>query len=79
MARPTGSTFTAILPYFKAEGIAAINWGFVDGKSQTKFPWDSWHKPYPDEPTPWFHDVLRADGTPYDAKEAEVIRTAMGR
>jgi Cellulase (glycosyl hydrolase family 5) len=73
MARQTGSTFETILPYFKALKVAAINWGFVDGKSQTKFPWDSWEKPYPDDPELWFHDVVRADGTPYRADEVQLI------
>lgn len=79
MARPTGSTFQDVLPFFKAERIAAINWGFVDGKSQTKFPWDSSSKAYPDEPEPWFHDVLRRDGTPYRADEVELIRKLTGK
>ncbi len=79
MARPTGSTFKDVLPFFKAEKIAAINWGFVDGKSQTKFPWDSSSKTYPDEPEPWFHDVLRRDGTPYRADEVELIRKLTGK
>jgi Cellulase (glycosyl hydrolase family 5) len=74
MARQTGSTFDTILPYFKAQKVAAINWGFVDGKSQTKFPWDSWEKPYPDDPELWFHDILRADGRAYRADEVQLIR-----
>jgi hypothetical protein len=78
MARPTGSTFASIMPYFKAEKIAAINWGFVDGKSQTKFPWDSWDRTYTGDPDPWFHDVLRSDGTPYNAEEARLIRELTG-
>ena len=48
---------------------------FVDGKSQTRLPWDSWKKPYTmDEPTIWFHEVFRADGTPYRAAETDLIR-----
>ncbi len=78
MARPTGSTFQDILPFFKAEKIGAINWGFIDGKSQTKFAWDSWDKPYPADPEPWFHDILRGDGTPYRAEEVALIRALTG-
>jgi hypothetical protein len=52
-----------------------ISWGFVDGKSQTKMPWDSWKKPYTiDPPLVWFHDVLHTDGKPYREREAEVLR-----
>ena len=39
------------------------------------FPWDSWDHPYlAGEPMPWFHDVFRADGQPYDAEEVSFIR-----
>lgn len=42
MARPTGSTFGAIMPWAKQNNVGAINWGFVRGKTQTYLPWDSW-------------------------------------
>src|SRR5262249_42785250 len=45
MARPT-STFPEILPVAKSKRVAAINWGLVEGKTQTTLPWDSWKKPY---------------------------------
>jgi hypothetical protein len=75
LARGAGSTFAAILPYFKAEKVAAYNWGAVAGKSQTNYPWESWKKAFHAEPDPWHHDILRPDGTPYDPKEAELIRS----
>ena len=51
------------------------NWGFVDGKSQTRFPWDSWKKPYTfEEPTIWFHDILYFDGRPYRQAEVDLIK-----
>ena len=78
MARPRGSTFASILPLLKKENVGAYNWGFVNGKSQTIYPWDSWEKPYHSEPAVWFHDIFRADGTPYDAKEIELIRRLTG-
>lgn len=75
MARGNGSTFDGSLPLGKKYKIAMINWGFVDGKSQTRLPWDSWKKPYTfDEPTIWFHEVLRADGKPYRPAEVELIK-----
>ncbi|HUL35658.1 MAG TPA: cellulase family glycosylhydrolase [Candidatus Eisenbacteria bacterium] len=75
MARPRGSTFAAILPIAKHENVAAINWGFVAGKSQTYLPWDSWKKPYVDrQPKVWFHDIFHADGSPYSAQEVEFLR-----
>jgi hypothetical protein len=78
MARPRGSTFESILPLLKKENVGAYNWGFVNGKSQTIYPWDSWEKPYSAEPAVWFHDIFRADGTPFDAKEVELIRRLTG-
>ncbi|MFW2349651.1 1,4-beta-xylanase [Qipengyuania sp.] len=75
MARGNGSTFDGILPIAKKMNIGMINWGLVDGKSQTRLPWDSWKKPYTaDEPTVWFHDVFHSDGTPYRKAETDLIR-----
>lgn len=79
LARPLGSTFNPHLGFFREHQIAAYNWGFVAGKSQTIYPWDSWTKTYTGEPDPWFHDVLRPDGTPYRAEEVDYIRRVTGR
>ncbi len=79
MARPAGSTFDPILPYLKEQRVGAYNWGFVAGKSQTIYPWDSWQKPYAAEPPVWFHDIFRPDGTPYSAAEVAFIRRVTGR
>ncbi len=78
MARPAGSTFDPILGYFKENQIGAYNWGFVSGKSQTIYPWDSWRKKYTAEPEVWFHDIFRADGTPYRAEEVRYIQQVLG-
>jgi hypothetical protein len=75
MARGNGSTFDGSLPIGKRHNVAMINWGLVTGKTQTRFPWDSWQRPYTSsEPAIWFHDVLRADGTPYRRREVELIK-----
>lgn len=75
MARPRKSTFNPILGYFKEQNVGAYCWGFVDGKSQTIYPWDSWDKKYTAEPNPWFHDILRGDGTPYKTEEVDYIKS----
>jgi hypothetical protein len=75
MARPVGSTFNPNLRYLHDEKVAAYNWGFVSGKTQTIFPWDSWTKTYTGEPPLWFHDIFRPDGTAYDVKEVEFIKS----
>lgn len=79
MARPNGSSFDPHLGAMKAEGVAAYNWGFVSGKTQTIYPWDSWKKAYTGEPPVWFHDIFRPDGTPYIAKETDYIRGVTGK
>lgn len=79
MARPAGSTFDPNLGVMKSEGVAAYNWGFVAGKTQTIYPWDSWKKSYTAEPPVWFHDIFRADGTPYLQKEVDYIRAVTGK
>jgi hypothetical protein len=79
MARSVGSTFDTVLPIAKKHKVAAINWGFVVGKTQTNLPWDSWEHPYVKAaPKIWFHDVLRQDGTPYRQREADLIRQLSG-
>jgi hypothetical protein len=80
MARGNGSTFEGSLPIARKHNVAAINWGFVQGKTQTHLPWDSWQKPYIDrEPPVWFHEVFRPDGTPYKQEEVDLIRSLTGR
>ncbi len=75
MARGAGSTIDTVLPIGKRRNIGMINWGFVEGKTQTTLPWDSWQRPYVlRPPTVWFHDLLQPDGTPYRAREIEIIR-----
>jgi hypothetical protein len=79
MARPLGSTFDPVLGYLLDQKIGAYNWGFVAGKTQTIYPWDSWRKPYAAEPKAWFHDIFRADGTPYIRQEVEYIKRVTGK
>lgn len=80
MARSAGSTFDTVLPLAKKYHVGAINWGFVAGKTQTYYPWDSWQHPYIlDQPTIWFHEVLHTDGTPYREAEVKLIRELTGR
>ena len=79
MARSAGSRFDPVLGYFKAQHVGAYNWGFVSGKTQTIYPWDSWNKPYTAEPPVWFHDIFHPDGTPYDVKETDYIKSMTGK
>jgi hypothetical protein len=79
MARPRGSTFEGVLPLFKERRVGAYNWGFVAGDTQTIYPWDSWTREYTGEPPEWFHDIFRADGSPYRSAEVELIRSLTGK
>jgi hypothetical protein len=76
MARGAGSTFDTILPLAKKYHVAAINWGLVQGRSQTYLSWDSWQRRYVlVAPTAWFHDIFHEDGTPYRQREVEIFRS----
>lgn len=78
MARTRNSTFQNIMPILKRENIGAYNWGLVDGKSNTKYAWDT---PVPDgsEPELWFHDIFRKNGTPYKQEEVDFIKSMTGK
>jgi len=75
MSRGNGSTFQGSAPVAKKYKVAAFNWGLVDGKSQTIYPWDSWQKKYTGPPDLWFHDIFRKDGTPYKKEETDLLRS----
>ena len=79
MARGNGSYFFGSLLVGKAHNVGMINWGLVQGRTQTHLPWDSWQRPYTDrEPTVWFHEVFRTDGTPYIPEEVAFIKRMTG-
>lgn len=73
MARTRNSRFANILPLLKRENVGAINWGFVAGKTNTIYAWDT---PLKDgsQPIEWFHDIFNKDGTPYRADEVNFIK-----
>ena len=73
MARPF-CTFQDAMPLFRQYNMGCYNWGLVSGKTQTIYPWESWQKEYTAEPVPWFHDIFRPDGTPYDTAETNYIK-----
>ena len=73
MARTRNSRFSNTLPLLKKYNVGAINWGFVSGKSNTIYAWDT---PVPDgsQPVEWFHDIFFTDGTPYRQDEINLIK-----
>ncbi len=78
MARTRGSRFANIMPLLKQNNVGAINWGFVSGKTNTIYAWDT---PMPDgaEPKIWFHDVFRKDGRPFSQDEIKLIKSLTGK
>lgn len=79
MARGNKSTFHGTLPIARKYKVAAYNWGFAAGKTQTNLPWDSWQRPYTDrEPSVWFHEIFHPDGKPYRAEEIDFIKKMTG-
>jgi hypothetical protein len=73
MARGLNSTFENIVPILQKHNVGGYCWGFVAGKTQTSYPWDSWHVTYDGEPSLWFHDIFRVDGTPYRQEEIHFL------
>lgn len=73
MARPRNSRFSTILPLLKKQNVGAINWGFVSGKTNTIYAWDT---PMSDggEPIEWFHDIFTKEGVPYRMEEILLIK-----
>jgi len=76
MARTLGASWEADLPLFRKEGVGCCNWGLVNGRTQTQWPWGS--APGSPEPAVWFHDLFHGDGTPYDLREAQAIGIQTG-
>jgi hypothetical protein len=76
MGRPTSPP--ELIDVFRRTGVGCYTWGLVDGRSQTKYPWISWVR-RSTERTPWFHELLHPDGTPYDQAEIAAFRSATGR
>jgi hypothetical protein len=74
MARTRGSMFSNIMPLLKKENVGAVNWGFVSGKTNTIYAWDT-PMPGGEEPKIWFHDIFRKDGTPFSEDEIKLIKS----
>jgi hypothetical protein len=77
LSRSSGST-AELIEDFAELRVGAYCWGLVSGRSQTIHPWTSWLRPDRDEPDPWFHDLLRSDGSPYDPGEAACFHRVTG-
>lgn len=72
LMRQRGNTFEEILPLFSTYGVGWFNRGLVQGRTQMWIQDEA--NQDPDQPEIWQHDVLTADGEPYDEDEIELIR-----
>ena len=77
VAREYENTFEKVLPLFKKNKIAAYNWGFVSGKTNTIYPWKSWDSTYTSPPNKWHHDIFDQNGLPFSVKEVEFIKNTI--
>ena len=71
-ARTVGSVYPTHLPVFAAQDVGCVQWGLVNGRTQTHIPhgWD----PANGEPPVWFHDIFRFDHSPYNMQEIALVR-----
>jgi hypothetical protein len=76
LARTRNSRFYNSLPMLKEENIGAINWGLVNGKSNTIYAWGTSVKSG-EEPIEWFHAIFGKDGTAYRDDEVGLIKKLM--
>ena len=75
MARTLECHFDPILKVWKREQVGNFFWGLVNGATQTHFPWG--HPKNGPEPSTWFHDLLRRDGSAYDEEELAFVRRVL--
>ena len=71
VGRPANTLFD-MYAICRKENIGVLSFGLFDSRMQCKFHWNS--KKGAKEPKVWFHDIFRADGTPYDQKEIDFIK-----
>ncbi len=78
MARPVGSRIEDQLHLFHDRGVGCIQWGLVQGRTQTWLPWPAdlvaAHGGEASREA-WFHDILHGDGKPYDPREVAILRS----
>lgn len=70
LGRPTSPV--ALAELFRDRQVGAFCWGLVDGRTQTRYPWTTWYRRQP-AGGPWFHELLHADGAPYDSEETALL------
>ncbi len=72
LMRQQDNRFDTILPLFSQYRVGWFNRGLVQGRTQMWIQEEGFRAE--DQPEVWQHDVLTADGEPYDEDEIELIR-----
>jgi len=79
LARGEKNTVITVMPIAKRYKVGMINWGFAEGKEQTKYPWDIWEKRYTADPPLWHHILFKSDYSPYKPEEIDFIKMMTGK
>lgn len=74
LARHVKSEFASHLPFFVKHNIGIFQWGLVEGKTQTVYPWPIVIKNTKDWQKLKFHDVMDAGGTPFYPEEMALLK-----
>ena len=74
MHRPFGSLIETHLPLWHREDIGSYFFGLVNGKPQFDVVWTFIKDIENVDTSPWMHDIVRSDFTPYDLDEIAVLR-----
>lgn len=78
LGRTRGSLFETTLPILRENKVAAYSFGLVNGATQCQYEWnkveDGVKIPFGEEPELWFHDIFRADGSPWSEDEVKAIK-----
>jgi hypothetical protein len=72
LLRQQDNRFDNILPLFAVHRVGWFNHGLANGKTQAWIQQKLYRSKR--DPELWQHDVLKADGTAYNAKEVELIQ-----
>jgi len=75
--RTADSQVAECLPVLRRNGVGAISWGLVLGRTQTHLNWG--HRPGDPDPARWQHDLFHPGHTPYDANELAIFRETIAQ
>lgn len=75
LARHVKSEFNTHVPFFAKHKIGIFQWGLVEGKTQTTYPWPIVTKNTPDWQHLKFHDVMDSNGNVFYPQEIELLNS----